>query len=160
MPVRALQSANCLPLTSGVDDLENLDVMLAVIQSFGEELPAACQNTHQEAWAVFEPFLVKYGSEYPICERTTRVLRLGLNLFGSAILPIVPSVLTRMSTLFELTGFSSFLWLAGKLVGRFGDEENPAVRAAFKEVYERSSNKLVAILHEKSPQMIPDGKFT
>ena len=40
--------------------------MLGVIQSFGDELPAVCQNTHQEAWTVFEPFLVKYGAEYPI----------------------------------------------------------------------------------------------
>ncbi|EJF66951.1 ARM repeat-containing protein [Dichomitus squalens LYAD-421 SS1] len=138
------------------NDLENLEVMMTVIQSFGEQLPAACQNTHQEAWAVFEPFLVKYGSEYPVCERTTRVLRQGLNFFGSAVLPIVPSVLTRMAALFESYGFSSYLWMAGKLIGRFGDEEDPRVRSAFKEVYERSSNKLVAILNEKSPQVIPD----
>ena len=132
--------------------------MLNVVQSFGERLPTACQNTHQEAWAVFEPFIAKYGSEYPICERTTRVLRQGLTFFGSAILSIAPAVLSRMGASFEATGFSSYLWLAGKLVGRFGDEENLTLRAAFKDVYERSSNKMVAILQEKSPQMIPDGK--
>ncbi|KAI9060580.1 ARM repeat-containing protein [Trametes sanguinea] len=137
-------------------DLENLEVMLGVIQSFGEHLPTACQNTHREAWAVFEPFIAKYGSEYPICERTTRVLRLGLTFFGSATLPILPSVLSRMASSFETTGFSSYLWMAGKVVGRFGNEEDPALRAAFKEVYERASNKLVTMLQEKPPQMIPD----
>ncbi|OSC99478.1 ARM repeat-containing protein [Trametes coccinea BRFM310] len=137
-------------------DLENLEVMLGVIQSFGEHLPTACQNTHQEAWAVFEPFIAKYGSEYPICERTTRVLRLGLTFFGSATLPILPSVLSRMASSFEATGFSSYLWMAGKVVGRFGNEEDPALRTAFKDVYERASNKLVTMLQEKPPQMIPD----
>ncbi|KAI0778461.1 ARM repeat-containing protein [Trametes elegans] len=137
-------------------DLENLEVMLGVIQSFGEHLPSACQNTHQEAWSVFEPFIVKYGAEYSICERATRVLRLGLTFFGPVTLPILPSVLHRMVSSFETTGFSSYLWLAGKVIGRFGNEEDPALRAAFKEVYERSSNKLVSILQEKPPQMIPD----
>ncbi|OJT10098.1 hypothetical protein TRAPUB_13454 [Trametes pubescens] len=143
-------------LISITHDLENLEVMLGVIGSFGEQLPAACQNTHQEAWAVFEPFLIKYGAEYSICERTTRVLRLGLTFFGPVTLPILPSVLTRMVNCFETTGFSSYLWMAGKIVGRFGNEEDPALRAAFKEVYERASSKLVTILQEKLPQMIPD----
>ena len=129
---------------------------MRVVQSFGEQLPVACQNTHQEAWAVFEPFIAKYGSEYPICERTTRVLREGLKFFGSAALSVTPAILTRMALSFEATGFSSYLWLAGKLVGRFGEEEDVALRAAFKDVYERSSNKMVAILQEKSPSMIPD----
>ncbi|KAH9846826.1 ARM repeat-containing protein [Lenzites betulinus] len=143
-------------LLSITHDLENLEVMLGVIQAVGEHLPASCQNTHQEAWAVFEPFLAKYGSEYPICERTTRVLRLALTFFGNALLPILPSVLSRMVSCFEATGFSSYLWMAGKIVGRFGNEEDPTLRLAFKDVYERASNKLVLLLQDKTPQMIPD----
>ncbi|KAI0673417.1 ARM repeat-containing protein [Trametes maxima] len=158
--VHALAAKTTAPskdeLVNITHDLENLEVMLGVIQSFGEQLPAACQNTHQEAWAVFEPFLTKYGSEYPICERSTRVLRLGLTFFGTATLPILPSVLSRMTSCFEATAFSSYLWMAGKVIGRFGNEEDPALRAAFKDVYERSSNKLVLLLQEKHPQMIPD----
>ena len=132
--------------------------MLGVIQSFGEHLPAACQNTHQEAWAVFEPFLVKYGSEYSICERTTRVLRLGLTFFGPATLPILPSVLARMASCFEATGFSSYLWMAGKIIGRFGNEEDPTLRSAFQDIFERASNKLVLMLQEKPAEMMPDGE--
>ncbi|OBZ78618.1 Uncharacterized protein C11G11.07 [Grifola frondosa] len=136
--------------------LENLEVMLGVIDTFGEQLPAACQNTYQEAWAVFDPFIAKYGSDYQITERTTRVLRLGLKFFGPAVRPILPSVLLRMSTAFEATGLSSYLWISSKIVGAFGNEEDPALRAAFRDVLERSSKKLVLILQEKPPSSIPD----
>ncbi|KAI0936668.1 hypothetical protein AcV5_004749 [Taiwanofungus camphoratus] len=136
--------------------LENLEVMLGVIDTFGEELPAACQTGCQEAWAFFDPFVAKYGSDYHICERTTRVLRLGLNFFGTTVRPVLPSVLSRMSVAFEATGFSSYLWIVGKIVGRFGNEENATLRAAYKEALERSSSKLVLLLQDNLPGNIPD----
>ncbi|PCH33868.1 ARM repeat-containing protein [Wolfiporia cocos MD-104 SS10] len=138
------------------DGLENLEVMLGVIDSFGEELPAACQNSAQEAWVFFDPFIAKYGSDYQICERATRVLRLGLAFFGSTARPVLPSVLTRMSASFEATGFSSYLWIIGKIVGLFGNEENPALRVAFKAAFESTSNNLVSLLQQKAPANIPD----
>jgi transportin-3 len=131
--------------------------MLHVVQTFGEELPAACQNSCEEAWAIFDAFLSKYGSDYDIAERTTRVLRHGVNLFGSSALPIAPSVVARMSIAFEATGFPSYLWIAGKIVGRFGNEEDPNLRASFRELYERSTSKVVTFLQVKSPRDIPDG---
>jgi transportin-3 len=133
-------------------------MMLHVIQTFGDELPAACQNSCEEAWVVFDAFLSKYGSNYDISERTTRVLRHGITLFGNAALPVAPSVLARMSTAFETTGFPSYLWIAGKIIGRFGNEDDQTLRQAFQDVYERSTNKVVAFLHEKSPHDMPDGK--
>ncbi|CCL98288.1 uncharacterized protein FIBRA_00282 [Fibroporia radiculosa] len=136
--------------------LENLEVMLGVIDTFGEELPVTCHNSSQEAWSFFDPFIAKYGSDYQICERTTRVLRLGFNFFGSTVRPVLSSVLTRMSAAFEATGYSSYLWIVGKIVGRFGNDDDPALRAAFKDVFERSSNKLVQILRGKTPASIPD----
>lgn len=132
--------------------------MLSVIDTFGEELPAACQSTCQEAWSIFDQFLTKYGSDYQMCERATRVLRLGINFFGNAALPMLPSVLSRMSAAFEATGHSSYMWIAGKCIGRFGDNGDVALRTSFKEVYERCSNKLVQLLHDKTPGQIPDGK--
>lgn len=133
--------------------------MLHVIQTFGDELPTACHNSCEAAWAVFDAFLAKYGSNYDISERTTRVLRHGITLFGNATLPVAPSVLARMSTAFETTGFPSYLWIAGKIIGRFGNEEDVALRQAFQEVFERSTNKVVAFLHEKSPHDMPDGQY-
>jgi transportin-3 len=134
--------------------------MLHVIQSFGDELPAACQNSCEEAWAIFDGFLAKYGSNYEIAERTTRVLRHGITLFGDASLPIATLVLARMTTTFEETGYPSYLWIAGKIIGRFGNEENPSLRQAFQQVYEHSTSKVVALLHEKSPRDMPDGMPT
>lgn len=134
--------------------------MLHVIHSFGEQLPAACQNSCQEAWAVFDNFLAKYGSDYDIAERTTRVLRHGITLFGSAALLVAPSVVARMSIAFEATGFPSYLWIAGKMIGAFGNEEDASLRGVFQEVYERSTRKVVSLLQTKSPRDIPDGTLS
>jgi len=132
--------------------------MLHVIRSFGDELPAACNSTCKEAWDVFDTFLTKYGSNYDVVERTTRVLRHGINLFGRSALAICPSVINRMSVGFEDTGFASYLWIAGKIIGRFGDEEDPALRRAAQEIYERSTNKVVFLLQGKLPTDIPDSE--
>lgn len=149
-----------LPLTvSHSDGLENLEVMLHVIQGFGEELPPACQNTCQEAWVIFDRLLAKYGLNYDLAERATRVLRRGIDLFGNSVVPIASSVIARMSFAFEATGYPSFLWIAGKVLGRFGSEQDPALKGAIREIFERSTNKVVSLLHIKSPGEIPDGKF-
>lgn len=142
------------------DGLENLEIMLHIIHSFGEELPSACQNSCQEAWAVFDSFLLKYGSSYDIAERTTRVLRHGITLFGDASLPVAASVVARMSLGFEATGFPSYLWIAGKVIGCFGNENNQVLQRAFREMYERSTNKVVSLLQTKPPGDVPDGKST
>lgn len=139
------------------DSLENLEVMLHVIQTFGDELPAACQNSCQEAWSVFDSFLAKYGTDYDLCERTTRVLRHGLTLFGDSALPVAKSAMIRLTVGFDLTGFPSNLWIAGKIIQRFGDEEDPELRGTFLDVYEHSTQKVASLLQLKSPDEIPDG---
>ena len=140
-----------------LDGLENLEMMLHVIHTFGDQLPAACQSSCQQAWSVFDAFLSKYGSEYDVAERTTRVLRHGINLFGRSALPIADSVVTRMTLAFETTGIPSYLWIGGKMIGRFGDEENPALQVALQQLYESSTNKVATLLQVKSPRDIPDG---
>jgi transportin-3 len=131
--------------------------MLKTIQTFGEHLPASCSNSCPEAWAVFDSFLSKYGTDHPSAERTTRVLRHGITLFGDAALPVAPSVLNRMTVAFETTGFPCYLWIAGKIVSCFGNETEPNLRVAFLTAYERSTHKVIALLQEKSPGHIPDG---
>jgi transportin-3 len=133
--------------------------MLHVIQTFGDELPAACQNSCEDAWSIFDRFLTKYGSDYGICERTTRVLRHGLTLFGNAALPIAASVIARLSAGFDTTGFPSNLWIAGKVIQRFGNEDSPSLRRAFQEAYEHATQKVVSLLQVKSPGELPDGKL-
>ncbi|KAJ7932491.1 armadillo-type protein [Mycena leptocephala] len=136
--------------------LENLEVMLHVIQGFGEELPPACQTSCADAWTILDRFLVKYGADYDIAERTTRVIRHGITLFGDSALPMVPSVVARMSFAFEATGYPSYLWIAGKMIHRYGNEEDTDLRGSFQEVYERSTNSIVSLLQSKSPRDIPD----
>jgi transportin-3 len=131
--------------------------MLHVIRTFGDELPVACKGTCEEAWAIFDAFLNKYGTNYDVAERTTRVLRYGISLFGDSALPIAPAVVERMSTAFEATGTPSYIWIAGKVVSRFGNEENPQLRAAFRDLYERTTKKMAEILSVKTPGNIPDG---
>ncbi|EEB98081.1 hypothetical protein MPER_02475, partial [Moniliophthora perniciosa FA553] len=61
------------------------------------------ENTCAEAWTIFDAFIVKYGVDPEIAERTTRVLRHGLSFFDSAVLPIAPVIVARMSFSFENT---------------------------------------------------------
>lgn len=131
--------------------------MLHVVGPFGDQLPAACQNSCQEAWSIFDVFISKFAFDYDTSERATRVLRHGVTLFGQAALSVASSVLSRMATSFEATGFSSFLWISGKIIGRFGHEADPALRNAFQSLYERATNKVVSLLQSKDPRDIPDG---
>lgn len=140
-----------------LDQLENLEVMLDVIQTFGSILPKACQNTCEEAWPVFDLFITKYGSEYDVAERTTRILRHALTLFGDSAIPTSILVMARMSISFETTGFPGYLWIASKIISLFGNEENPALRASFQEIYERSTANVISLLQVKLPRDIPDG---
>lgn len=142
-----------------IDGLENLEVMLHITHSFGEELPAACQNSCQEAWAIFDSFLNKYATNFGLSERATRVIRHGITLFGNATLPVASSVIGRMSLAFDLTGFPSFLWIAGKIITRFGGEADRGLQVAIQDIYERSTNKVASLLQSKSPGEIPDGGF-
>lgn len=146
-------------LTVCLGGLENLEVMLHVVRGFGEDLPEACQNTCQEMWTVFDNFITKYGNDYGIAERTTRVLRHGITLYGKAGLNVAPSVVARMAQAFTITGFPSYLWIAGKIVSQYGSEESPELRASFLGVYETATSKVVSLLQEKTPGDIPDGMY-
>ena len=130
--------------------------MLHVVQGYGDELPPACADTCQEAWAVFDAFLVKHGANYDLAERTTRVIRRGIDLFGKSAGAVAISVLARMSLSFEATGYPSFLWISGKVIGRFGYERDLALSAAIKELYEAATRKVSTLLQTKNPGELPD----
>lgn len=133
--------------------------MLHVVGPFGDHLPAGCENSCRDAWAVFDAFTTKYAYDLDTTERITRVLRPGLALFGQSALPIASSVVLRMITSFEATGFSAFLWIAGKVVTRFGRESDPELKISFQALYERSTSKIVSLLQTTAPRDIPDGMY-
>ncbi|RXW22925.1 hypothetical protein EST38_g2934 [Candolleomyces aberdarensis] len=134
------------------DGLENLETMLHVIRGFGNQLPPACQQTCEQSWQIFDTFTSKFGADEELADRITRVIRRGLDFFGDSALSAAPSIIARMSFSFEATGISSYLWIPGKVIGRFGNDEDPNLRGSFKEFYERSTRKFVAMLQASSPR--------
>ncbi|KAG7450617.1 ARM repeat-containing protein [Guyanagaster necrorhizus] len=143
-------------MQNACDGLENLEAMLCVIQSFGEDLPIACQNTCEQTWAVFDNFLTKYGTEYEVAERTNRVLRRGITFYGQAARPVAVSVLTKMSYMFDTSQVSSYLWIGGKIVEGFIAEGENAIQTACQDIYERSTQRMIALLQTKQATEIPD----
>ena len=131
--------------------------MLAVIQTFGDQLPAACENTCQESWTIFDAFVAKYGSDSDLVERVSRVLRGGLKFFGPSGKPVIPSLISRLSMTFEQTGYASLLWIIGKSVGMFGEGNDPLIHAAIKTSYAQSTAKVVSLLQTTGIREIPDG---
>lgn len=129
-----------------------------MVQGFGEELPTACRNTCAELWSVLDTALQRYGGHYAVSERICQTLRLGLQFFGTAALPVAPSLLDRLSTAFEGSGFSCYVWIIAKSIGRFGDEENLELRQAISRAFERTSAHVFAMLKALQVTDIPDGK--
>lgn len=129
-----------------------------IVGSFGEELPADCANTASSTWAVVDDVIDRYGSDTTICDRATRVLRLGLQFFQRTALPLVPSILARLTGEFERTGFASYLWAIGKVIQRFGLEEDGVVRIAIQGAYERTTAKCWALFSQTAISMHSDGK--
>jgi len=127
-----------------------------VIKTFGDDLPAVCQATCQEAWSCLDLFISKYGSDYDASDRVTRLIRHGLTFFGPTALPVASAVVSRMTSSFETTGNPGYVWIIGKIICEFGNEEDPNLRGAFKESYGRVSTKVLSLLQEKSPAAIPD----
>ena len=142
-----------------LDTLEQLEVLLEVVDTFGEDQPLACQNAHKEAWGLFDPLLRKYGDSSDITERITRVLRFGIQFFGNTIAALVPSVLETLTLSFDQTGFSSCMWISGKLVQRFGKTKDPAIKASIRIMYDRMSAKTSQLLQVTDPRTLPDGVY-
>lgn len=132
--------------------------MLAVIETFGEDLPPGCVNSCEEAWTVIDTLLSKYGDQYDVVERATRVIRAGLRFFGRSAAPVASSVLARMSIGFEATGFASYTWISGKIISNFGEDSSLDMYAAVKDAYERSTTKVVALLQGQELRELPDGE--
>jgi len=56
---------------------------------------------------------------------------------------------------FASSGLSCYLWIASKVHSKFGNEEDPLLHNAVRDVYERSTQKLFVMLREKSAAMLP-----
>lgn len=132
--------------------------MLRVVRGFGEDLPPACQNTIVDVWSVIDALLQRQGSVRFIAERVCTTLRSGLEFFGPSARAVVPSLLSRLSATFDSTGFASFIWIVGKVIRLFGNEESPELRAVFQASFERISRQVFAILKIQTPEDVPDSE--
>ena len=141
------------------DCLEHLDIMLGIIKTFGDDLPASCQATCQEAWALLDAVILRYGQHFSVAEQAMRVCRRGLDFFGAMSLPIVPQVLSRLASAFDTSGNSSYLWIIGKVITKFTNEEDVSLRESFKQAYQVVSAKVQLLLQQQSAAEIPDGKY-
>ena len=138
--------------------MTNLEVIIFTVGPFGETLPSACAGTCEEAWTVLDAFVLKYCNEADPAEVVTRVIRQGTTLFGTAALGVLTAVISRMAGAFEVTGLPSYLWISGKLLQAYGNEEVPALRPAFGDAFERLTKKMSVMLSEKQPALMPDGE--
>jgi len=79
-----------------------------------------------------------------------------MQFFGDAAVSLAPTMLRRVATTFQSTGFSSFLWLQGKVVSFYGNSSDPAVQVAIKETFEQSCAQVFAMLKIQAPGDMPD----
>ncbi|GAA5991442.1 hypothetical protein JCM10908_005703 [Rhodotorula pacifica] len=133
------------------DALERIDVYLAIIGRV-PDLPASCAATCQQVWSVLDGFLAKFGHLASVADRVCVAIRRGLVFFDEMALAVAASVLERLSSCFDLSTASGYLWITGKIVEQFPGQVSEAASRAF----ERESARLFALLQTTSPSQVPD----
>ncbi|WVW85137.1 hypothetical protein I302_107174 [Kwoniella bestiolae CBS 10118] len=142
------------------DYLEQLDSYLSVVRSI-DPLPSDCYGTAIEVYGILDSLLNKYSKLYYISERVSTVLRRGLTFFpADAIQPIIQPLLNRMILSFEQTGYSSYLWITGKITSKFGevakDPQNRGLAELLVRSFESLTEAMSALLARKVALEIPD----
>jgi transportin-3 len=142
------------------DALERIDVYLAIVGRLPDGLPEACLATVQQVWGVIDSLLAKYGSNANVADRSCVATRRGLVFFDDAAYSVAPAILERLSTSFEQAPAAGYLWVTGKVIQQFGQQEDPAFQQAIKRAFERESNKIFEILQSTVPTQIPDSAYS
>lgn len=134
--------------------------MLDVVGTFGEELPASCEDTCAHGWAVFDAVLSHHGADPTISEHVCRLLRAALPFFGSSALPVIPLVVKRAVLNFNETGIASYPWILRKCIEAHGHTGKIELREDFRQAYELVSTRMASMLQTQSISNIPDGLST
>lgn len=142
--------------------LELLETFLAVLRTLGSALPASCASTPAEIWAVIDGLLNRFGSNWQVAERSCALLRRSITFFGPAARSIAPAVIDRMSTCFEESQISGYLWITGKLGSSYGTagEGGPVdqeIAGQVLQAWERETQVFTAIVNRESATNFPDG---
>jgi len=171
----ATLSTFCMPLVEGLhnvairkqaptkqvqqnvsDLLERLDTFLSTINKLEGDLPAECLKTMGEIWTVVSEILEQFGSSIKLSERVCALIRRGLNFYGEACLPLVGSVLEKVTAGFEASGCSSYLWITSKILSAFPELSDPNYLAAIKLAFERQSSRVFPLANEANASSISD----
>ncbi|CAE6491649.1 unnamed protein product [Rhizoctonia solani] len=138
------------------DGVELLLTMLEVIGPFGEELPASCEDTCSQAWAVVDTVLTHHGGDPTVSESVCRLVRAAIPLFGNSALPVMPLVIKRAVLNFDQTGIASYPWILRKCIEAHGHTGKVALREDFKQAFELVSTKLSSLLQTQPITSVPD----
>ncbi|MCO5588073.1 hypothetical protein L7F22_042028 [Adiantum nelumboides] len=134
-------------LQKAADRMEQIDAMLKPVSSKIKppSLPPSCSSTCKQAFDIIDTILVKHGSIFFVAERACELLRRGLAFFDFLAIPVAPALLERMANSFEVTGFPSFIWIAGKAIDTFGQRSanfTPELERPMGTAFERISVKV------------------
>ncbi|KAL8287694.1 hypothetical protein RQP46_003552 [Phenoliferia psychrophenolica] len=145
-------------LRAGCDALERIDMLLAIVDRFGDGgLPPSCAGTCEQAWLVLEAFLAKFARQDPrVPEKVCVVLRRGLHFFHDDAFRVAPQVLETLSNAFEAAPASSYLWIMGKMISMFAYRGDQAYEAVLKVAVERSTTKIFTLLQQTDPAQLAD----
>ncbi|CUA72435.1 Transportin-3 [Mus musculus] [Rhizoctonia solani] len=152
----APSSASKVQTDAICDGVELLLTMLEVVGPFGEELPASCEDTCSQAWAVVDTVLTHHGGDPTVSESVCRLIRAAIPLFGDAALPVIPLVIKRAVLNFDQTGIASYPWILRKCIEAHGHTGKVALREDFKQAFELVSTKLSNLLQTQPIVSIPD----
>jgi transportin-3 len=111
--------AQKVDLQKVADALEQIDSYLTIVRTL-DPVPESCYPTAASVYQILDKLLERYAKLYFISERVGSILRRGLTFFPErALEPVVQPVLARLSTAFAQTGYSSYLWITGKIASKF-----------------------------------------
>ncbi|BEJ17243.1 hypothetical protein CspHIS471_0606440 [Cutaneotrichosporon sp. HIS471] len=111
--------AQKMDLQNVADALEQIDSYLTVVRTL-DPVPKSCYPTAASIYQILDKLLERYAKLYFISERVGSILRRGLTFFPErALEPVVQPVLARLTASFAQTGYSSYLWITGKIASKF-----------------------------------------
>ncbi|WRT66764.1 uncharacterized protein IL334_003727 [Kwoniella shivajii] len=142
------------------DSLEQIDSFLSVVRTL-DPVPESCFQTASAVYGILDALLARYAKLYYISERVGTVLRRGLAFFPArALEPVIQPVLERMALAFDQTGFASYLWITGKVAGKFGDSaQQPGgetLGSLLVRSFESVTTAMAKLLQTKVALEIPD----
>lgn len=151
------QSAAKLDLKRANVRIDMLERFLSVLgDKFADLLPQECSKTVVDAHQVIDDLLAKHGSAYWIHTSSVNLFRRAMVFFGPLGIPVVPTLLDRVSSLFQATGFSGYLWIIGRVVDVYAAEADDRLKAGMQSAFEKVSYKVLQVLENSMPREIPD----